>query len=927
MNQKEFVKKVIDKVKENGLITFPGYLANAEEDICKLLEILFGEDSIIKVEEILKKIEAIAIEYRKILIRKNKAKQGHYPEIDFWKHKKILEETIRKIRLKKKGLEYENIFGLSKNGEEIAEEYDLAYVYYLYLGLVGGAFAIIDSSKNNFLILHDKELQEITDNSFQFNKLPFIQIPYRYNDPHEKAVSDTTKFRRTLNAMYISIRKGQRLGDRLDYFPEFLYYLPSLIQDEDRDKLPMFEKELIKDGFNLVYCSVGEILFHLYAWRMLFRKIQTKNDEYGVDEKIDIEKPNQFEKFELRCDFWKQIKENNIEGPEQDWLDYHDILESKIKGVDKLDKDIETIFEVWREDFRIKVDNNGIRDFEEEHSSEREYTMFDEYENLGLVKTHKEEKYFTREFTELIRYAIYIAKNHLSWSSRDEETEEKNREKLTLFYSLEKKLTKELHNSTVNINEEEPLLDFINESKEVYKNSKNILKEIDNAIRGVAKYYLLKGKNYQPTPAKDLLKQLHRKCRFPVLPYYYELAIGKEHQPKEHLIISHWDSKEIETKLKYKANNDIGAAFSILTINPIWTIHPSFKFTKNGDGIHMAKELSKEAYTRLFRLIALMAPLTQPIIDEVFYGNLIKSKIENNKYYSDLNAFGHEISKIVTNIYSNSNISVKDLFKGKDVDEFVNFMKNTLPEFTANQEKIDEWRIIPDANRFEIWGDLLKIWAGKRKGFVFDIDSNSNIFQIIDALNILSRKISVGTLMGERVKSNTSELIQKYKTDFDDYLKEKRENINLIYSNKKSIPNLILTSNNGSINSEKDAFVYHNAFLRLLVACLSNIYEHSLGNFDLEIKIKKPEVNASQMESMLCFTFSNPCKPKDFFPDSRGTRPVLEICLNLLEGRLNKFTTQKKDPKFLTTHNIKEELNTVWITEFEFPVKHVFQYE
>ncbi len=786
---------------------------------------------------------------------------------------------------------------------------------YRDLGICGGAYVFADAAKNQLVYLHNKAIQ--SELAKEYKGIPFIEIPYKYYE-YEKGYYGTDQqrlkiardYQEILDIMYISTRDRQPLrGINNQSSPEFYLNLPHLSDPEKLDKLLPFEKYLSQDKFEVIYCTVGEVLFFLSTWRMLVRSAQLR----GLDkEESVIRFDEEYVSYGSKEDFWKDVKEFP-KLPESSWLS--DIKVKKFSQFKLIPR--------WN-DVKKEIDEDPIK-------SPDGYSSYDEYFRMGMVD---EDGILTREFLSLIRYTIHIAEVHLGWeayyidryhlpkaniSEEDNRKITSNEHVLSNLYILERRLDIYFQTGTAPHQNYVPKLDLV-------RSEYSIAECLNRVIRGyLAKSFDKESKGEQKIV--DLLTGLHQQCRFPILPYFYELAIGTHHRPKEHLVFCIWHSKQNPIPLRLangEERKDPAVGFVLLTLSPIWHINKKSHFIKDGRSIHCYKELSEIAYCRLFRIYDFFRFLARPIIDNLFYSRLIKKSIERDYFQDYINSFSHEMSKVTDNIFELSNISVQELFRD-NTDRFLEFAKKLIPQgLKVPNEVLKTWRIIPFVDRFQTWSYTLRVWSGRKEKQVFDIEEDANLQEILEKCFELSCQMRVGEffLRAERVTSLES--ILEYDKIFKQHYRREKKEKRMLFDFSEKYGNLKF------LNCEVDSIIFaQNAILRLLLAAITNILEHTKGDFYIRI-----EQTSKMVEGNPCirFVLVNPCKLE--FEERRkslGTKPVITTCLNLIKGTLENFgpfedTPDARDRKkeWEKKLNITKNKYDLWETSFRFPIKNIF---
>ncbi|MEK7254030.1 MAG: hypothetical protein AAB316_04745, partial [Bacteroidota bacterium] len=227
-----------------------------------------------------------------------------YSERKYWQFVLKLEEAILE-ESRKSGSRFENFLDRKGFNDFI----------YNHLGICGGAFVFADKAKDRLLYLHRREYQSKIES--QFPEIPFIEIPYNYSYQEGEIPNwkdtDWMPYRDMMDAMFIGTRDMQSfMTDDPSAVPEFYHHLynPTENMEAFKKRLP-FEQKLSLNGFKIIFCTVGEVLFYLYAWRLLFREVQLKGLQ-GV-----MEAGNDETEYREKHDFWKSVSSSNL--PEAEW--------------------------------------------------------------------------------------------------------------------------------------------------------------------------------------------------------------------------------------------------------------------------------------------------------------------------------------------------------------------------------------------------------------------------------------------------------------------------------------------------------------------------------------------------------------------------------------------------------------------------------
>ncbi|MEO1412907.1 MAG: hypothetical protein AAFW73_23645 [Bacteroidota bacterium] len=860
---------------------------------------------------------------RKQIRRTSDDRRGKLSEHEYLQHLQHLEEALLCINEGK--FKFTHLFGLGteKGSEEDLhdwEKYNFAPLLYLHLGLFGGTFAIADQVNDRIRIQHSALLQDRDEWSDQDKA--FIDIAYRYADQKQHEDEDKD----LLDAMYTSVRHSHKFSKATTYSPEFYLYMPHLLPHEHRKNLLPYERRLTRDKFKMIYCGVGEVLFHLFAWRMLFHKIQARGIEHQVS--TDTFLGFHAQNYEVWEEIWNYAQKTAVELPELDWLrDFNNRL--KFSGSDKQDL-IKKLEQVWSQKIKAQVDLGATSDKLQE---EEVFTMREEYRLLGMVRKAtiggREIVYYTRSFLEFIRYTLHVVRAVLAWEAKGLEGGDERTKILQSLEILESRLDNYYQENPGVPTEEHTYLP-------TYENLRPHLHRIDNQheeetgkiindiLLKVAKAYLMKGRS--EAPVLDLLKNLHRRCRFPILPYYYGTALSADHQAMEHVVFCVWDSKENPIELpplKWGGDKrkDSGVAFVLLTLFPIWKIRPQFNFLKNGNGIHYACELSVEAYQRISRLYDFFSLLIRPILDQVFYGDIIRQAHQREAVKNQMNAISHELGKTTRQLLKNSNIPLEKLF-GENADKVLETIHQYLDaEEKPSLEEIKAWVVAPDPDRLKDWQTQISLFifpttrllAGHGGGF-FDLEG-----LIHYCWQITSRIHATGEMKNIPALRRYDE-VRKNRAHFEHVLSEIPDKIPLhVYPESYFKRKIKRASSEMELTGQAD-------FTRLLVTGFSNTLKHmkTAGEFALFVN---HEPDGKMID--FCILNQTGADPATDKTKSDGTYGIMIHFTEQVKGKINSFGCGSKLIERLPeTHRawVKEncQTGTAWVTRFSVPTEILF---
>ena len=507
---------------------------------------------------------------------------------------------------------------LAKAGNESVELMDIlrnnqngiSDFVYGALGICGGAFAIAHVSLDQFLLLQRSKYLPIKED------MPTVDIPYMiFSSEEDRSLADF---------LFIGRRRHQVLTTNP---PELYYHLPSSQEEHaESNSQPLlpWEKKLREQGFKFLYCPSGEVSFFLYAWRWLLRCAQMRGGTCPVDPNDEATDGLGASSF-WATEFWRASQES----PELEW----------IGAISEARRAVEAPPDASTSSQTTKFQSDALVAWDRIMSDvdNRRPDSKVEWQYLGLLD---DKNLATQTLQALISYmrqllALASKKQHVSQYQISEADK-----LIKTFASVSRKLPG-LDRSGIPVCWEE-----IRET--------DLCRVIQQSI-----YFLLTEPNEEKKmPAFDLLRRLHRRARFPIIPYFYLTALDK--RPKEHVVLPVWESYEFPVQIK-----DLGThpavILCLLTLRPMWDMYDD----STGPGLGAARKRRKditvtsEAVARLYRSHSFFSVLARPIIEKGFYGNLVAPDIE-----ADIRrAFGHEVKKVARIAGGNWVRQAEDLFE------------------------------------------------------------------------------------------------------------------------------------------------------------------------------------------------------------------------------------------------------------------------
>ena len=277
------------------------------------------------------------------------------------------------------------------------------------------------------------------------------------------------------------------------------------------------------------------------------------------------------------------------------------------------------------------------------------YSFYLDWKNLCLLDDNGN---VTITFLALMRFACNLVKNFMNNDNIDREK--------SVF--LEK---------TFNILQEntDRLSDSFRSGKKLDLNWVKEFK-LDNILKNSVYFYICESINPNEIPnALNLLKNLHGLARFPIIPFFYLTSIDQE--PKEHLAFPTCDSHEFPVIVKLGRQNHLNTdsieiqssavVMCLLTLRPPSCMPQASNTSSNDNSTHNkselgrvdwerfflgyeGEELSGTTWDRLFWIDTFFNRLAQPIVDQGFYGYLVKPFLERKAGDTKIDLFGHEAS-------------------------------------------------------------------------------------------------------------------------------------------------------------------------------------------------------------------------------------------------------------------------------------------
>lgn len=510
------------------------------------------------------------------------------------------------------------------------------------VGIIGSTYAIVNQTEHNIWFLRNRKL-----NNHEHKNFPFLEISANgfFGLPEKEENRLNAEL---IDLMYESENKALTLRNDKPYkAPFFLQNLPPYQSIHAFPPLP-FEEKLRKDKkINYTYCYTGEVVFHVYAWRWLMKHAQYA----GFDHVINLDASTIINKPEKNTDIWAlESWENFKDLPEKKWLQY---LASLAKGKDPRDDEKRHLIDHWKTVTR-RLDNK---------MSNFNYDFYQhEWGNLCVGEDCPLKKD--------VRLALFSYTRHILSTT-------KKRDQVDELYSFGKKDYKTVVGADKEAKEE---IRAVNKAidkiiKEEGNKRSLILKLFKKAKRRKRLYhYIIRKTIYEALiqdilkpkeeiTIRDLLRAINRRSRFPIMATFFQIVLGKKNIPVEHYFFPIGKSYRytFPTKLPRsqkheKEEQNSNVAVACVSLAPIWALskdsaHKCF-MTKDGKYLtdKAISEISEEAFTRLRIVQDYLKMLSEPLVDTVFYGQIVEDDLEDKTKQKQFFYQAHEIRKLIESI-------------------------------------------------------------------------------------------------------------------------------------------------------------------------------------------------------------------------------------------------------------------------------------
>lgn len=489
------------------------------------------------------------------------------------------------------------------------------------LGVYGGGMAMAHRIRSQFLLLQQSAYPNPL---IQAEGIPIIDIPFQPHDTQQNRDRHCL-----IDLMFISLRGSQPLTGQTPPNPPEVYYrlphaLPMIGKLDVNNSLvgePLAYSALDEwfrshgnndnNGFNFLYCQEGEVLFHLYAWRWLLRACQMRGGWLAVDPEADVEFATQPADF-WQKGFWQSAPQAS-QRPEVIWLRSLEEEDNQLKRLrmsgqqEEAKHFLESAINIWKDDLlRKEADSTSVA-----------YDFAQEWRGLGLLDDANQA---TPGLVELIHFAQQVARR-----ISQHDISVGCAAKTTAMAELEAAETK--------------LLAAIRDAKPIELAEIKQWK-LDKTLRQIIYCGLKQGlATYQKPSGFQLLQQLHRVSRFPLIPFFYWIVLDPHRRVKEHLVFPVWQSYREETKAFVELPDQDGntviaqtgmVALALIAVKPLYQLDRSVLELDE-------QQRNSRLLERLYDLSSFFSQVARPVVDQGFGG--LNSKLALR--YRDA-ASGHE---------------------------------------------------------------------------------------------------------------------------------------------------------------------------------------------------------------------------------------------------------------------------------------------
>ncbi len=419
--------------------------------------------------------------------------------------------------------------------------------------------------------------------------LPLISFPFLTQPPPPSG------FQAVIDLMFLGLRRSQVLNVNPPEFFSWMRRPPgSKFEPSLRDQLT----------FRTLHCPAGEVTLYLYAWRWLLRHCQLRGGAAPVrpDDPLDGAGPGTPPLWDAQV--WGG--EGTLEGK---WRNL--IMPLRPRGPRGGRADLDAVdFDDLKESWLAMVDR-----FDERRGS----VLLAEWQTLGLAREG------------LARGRRYLL------------------EALQVAAPLADDAARQVF---------EGVLAEPRESDEDYPLGEAAARRLDALLREALYRHLaaqpaviVSARPGAPPDGFELLRRLHKVCRFPLIPFYYASALAGG--ALEHLVLSVWESYAFPAEVEVGDGSapDVALSpevvFALLLLKPYWRLPAA----DGGPGRPWPLRPGPEDGRRFARHIDAVhqfsSRLAHPIIDQGFYNGVVGASRFQEGQQEELRSFAHHSIEVL----------------------------------------------------------------------------------------------------------------------------------------------------------------------------------------------------------------------------------------------------------------------------------------
>jgi len=508
-------------------------------------------------------------------------------------------------------------------------------------GVEGGGYVLIDKPNGRIFFIQNQLLKKERNQNIPFHALPYRIALRRELLPNNYSQEDRENLMSWLiDSMFEGYYDNMPIDHDEKKAPNFIKNMPPQQNHYSFEPLPFERVWREKKRIEVLYCYMGEIMFFLYAWRLLLWNARILGFDGNIDLTLDIE--SEKEQIKISGMKFSKIWERASWGdtfnytPEKKWLEKLTEYErwwDDGHNIDSKRPPFEEVKKLWKELTKLT------------DTSPSGHFMDKEWEHLGLNKNARYEKQvsvsllsYTRHIVRTIRCSEDLAKVSAFFPDKIETVQEINQ---AIDYTL--LLDKEHRDKYINII-------FGPKGKSDTYWYYALRKVICSAL------WFESGKEVSEWSIRTLFKSLHNKVRFPILPLYYQIAASADRAPREFMVCPVARSFSNAVELPFTKNPIDGTvykthkiAFAMLTVKPIQVLDKDFTLTKNKKyySDQPDAEISDISILRIRCVQDFATVISQQMVDKGFYDKMIRRETVDETIRQQFVTQSHEIYKIV----------------------------------------------------------------------------------------------------------------------------------------------------------------------------------------------------------------------------------------------------------------------------------------